>query len=99
MQLGFVSASERSKLEDFGILAYPLEYHSPKLTDLGDVNWGRFFSALGEIGYNEAVSVEAEERAFETDLMSRKSALIQSHRYFSPLIGHIVHSSVQAAQS
>ena len=90
---------ERSKLQDVGILAYPLEYHSPKLPGLGDVDWGRFISALGEIGYNESVSVEVEDRAFETDLKSRKSALIQSYRYLSPLIGRTAHSTVHAAQS
>ncbi|MGI0134917.1 MAG: sugar phosphate isomerase/epimerase family protein, partial [Candidatus Micrarchaeaceae archaeon] len=90
---------ERSKLEDVGILAYPLEYHSPKLPGLGDVDWGRFFLALEEIGYNESVSVEVEDRAFETDLASRKNALTQSHRYISLLIGHVAHSCVQAAQS
>lgn len=89
---------EQSKLEDVGILAYPLEYHSPKLPGLGDVDWRRFISALEEIGYNESVSVEVEDRAFETDLKSRKSALVQSYRYLSPIIGRIGHSRVQVAQ-
>ncbi|MCZ6796045.1 MAG: sugar phosphate isomerase/epimerase, partial [Planctomycetota bacterium] len=37
---------DRRRLDDVGILATPLEYHAPKLPGLGDVDWGRFFSAL-----------------------------------------------------
>jgi sugar phosphate isomerase/epimerase len=36
----------REKLNDVGILATPLSFHSPKLPGLGDVDWGKFFSAL-----------------------------------------------------
>ncbi len=38
----------RDKLNEVGILAMPLEYHSPKLPGLGDIDWGSFFSALTE---------------------------------------------------
>lgn len=50
------------------------------------------------IGYNKSVSVVAEERAFEAELESRKSALAQRHRYISPLIGRVAHSGMQATQ-
>ncbi len=79
---------EQSKLEAVGILAHPLEYHTPKLPGLGDVDWKRLIAALGEIGYSDAVSVEVEDRAFETDFASRKEALIQSRRHLWPLINH-----------
>ncbi len=90
---------ERSRLDEVGILAYPLEYHSPKLPGLGEVEWGRLFSALEDIGYSGAVSVEIEDRAFEANLESRKKALIQSYHYVWPLISHIAASGVQAAES
>jgi sugar phosphate isomerase/epimerase len=79
---------EQSKLDAVGILAHPLEYHTPKLPGLGDVDWKRLIAALGEIGYSDAVSVEVEDRAFETDFASRKEALIQSRRHLWPLINH-----------
>ena len=40
------------KLKDEGIMAYPLEYMEPKLPGLGDVDWGRYVSALTDIGYD-----------------------------------------------
>ncbi len=71
------------KLNDVGILATPLQYHTPKLPGLGDVNWGRFFSVLGETGYDGPVCVEVEDRAYEASLDTRMAALCQSARYLS----------------
>ena len=33
---------DRDRLDEVGVLATPLEYHTPKLPGLGDVDWGRF---------------------------------------------------------
>lgn len=72
---------DRHRLNDVGILASPLDYHVPKLPGLGEVDWGRFFSVLGDVGYQGAVCVEVEDRAYEDTLESRKAALRQSARY------------------
>lgn len=72
---------DRERLDDVGILATPLQYHSPKLPGLGEVNWGRFCSVLGEIGYTGPICVEVEDRAYEGSLETRKAALRQSARY------------------
>jgi sugar phosphate isomerase/epimerase len=69
---------DRHRLNDVGILATPLEYHSPKLPGLGDVDWGSYFSTLHDVGYRGPVCVEVEDRAFEDSLESRKAALQQS---------------------
>jgi len=69
------------ELDDVGILATPLEFHKPKLPGLGDVQWGRFISALTDVGYHGAACIEAEDRAFEESLETRKAALVQSARY------------------
>jgi len=66
------------RLNEVGILATPLEYHSPKLPGLGEVDWGRFFSVLGDVGYRGPVCVEVEDRAYEASPRSRESALQQS---------------------
>ena len=71
----------RHNLNDVGILATPLSFHSPKLPGLGDVAWGRFFSALTDIGYEGAACVEVEDRAFEGSLEMRKRSLVQSRQY------------------
>ena len=71
----------RENLNDVGILATPLSFHSPKLPGLGDVDWGKFFSALTDIGYNGSACVEVEDRAFEGSLELRKRSLVQSREY------------------
>jgi len=68
------------KLNDVGLLAYPLEYHTPKLPGLGDVNWSKFFSVLTEV-YSGPVCIEVEDRAFEGSLEARQASLIQSGGY------------------
>jgi len=69
---------DRRRLDEVGILATPLEYHRPKLPGLGEVDWGRFISVLGDTGYQGPVCVEVEDRAYEESLESRKAALRQS---------------------
>jgi sugar phosphate isomerase/epimerase len=71
----------RHLLDEVGVLAHPLEFHSPKLPGLGDVDWSRFFSALGDTRYDGPVCVEVEDRAYEATLGTRKRALVQSHDY------------------
>jgi sugar phosphate isomerase/epimerase len=72
---------DRDRLDDVGIMATPLEFHSPKLPGLGDVDWGRFFSVLSDTGYEGPVVVEVEDRAYEGSLERRQQALTQSLRY------------------
>jgi sugar phosphate isomerase/epimerase len=72
---------DQEKLDAVGVLATPLEFHTPKLPGLGDVDWGRFFSVLGDTGYDGPVCIEVEDRAYEGSLESRKDALRQSARY------------------
>ncbi|NLZ06380.1 MAG: sugar phosphate isomerase/epimerase [Phycisphaerae bacterium] len=74
------------RLDDVGILATPLQYHSPKLPGLGQVDWGRFCSVLGETGYDGPVCVEVEDRAYEGSLETRKAALRQSARFLRQFI-------------
>jgi sugar phosphate isomerase/epimerase len=68
-------------LDDFGILAYPNDYHIPKLPGMGDVDWGKFFSILTDTGYRGPVCVEVEDRAYEGSVEDCKLALKQSHAF------------------
>jgi sugar phosphate isomerase/epimerase len=72
---------DQRKLDDVGILAHPNQYHIPKLPGMGDVDWGKFFSILSDTGYQGAVCVEVEDRAYEGSLDDRKASLIQSHTF------------------
>jgi sugar phosphate isomerase/epimerase len=77
---------DRERLNEVGILATPLEYHLPKLPGLGEVNWGRFFSVLGDVGYDGPVCIEVEDRAYEASLQTRKAALTQSARFLRQFV-------------
>lgn len=55
----------KEKLDQYGRLSYPLNYISPKIPGLGDIDWAAFSSALYDIGYNGCVCVEMEDRSFE----------------------------------
>jgi sugar phosphate isomerase/epimerase len=72
---------DRDRLDEVGVLATPLEFHTPKLPGLGDVDWGRLFSALTDAGYDGPVCIEVEDRAYEGSLEDRMDALRQSRRY------------------
>ena len=72
---------DRQLLDDVGILATPLEFHTPKLPGLGDINWGKFLSVLGQVGYTGPVCIEVEDRAYEKTLADRHGALRQSARF------------------
>ena len=53
------------KLNQVGIMAYPLEYMSPKIPGYGDVDWGKYVSALTDIGYDGYTCIEVEDKYFE----------------------------------
>ena len=53
------------KLKRVGVMAYPLEYMSPKLPPYGDVDWAAFVGALTDIGYEGHAAIEIEDKAFE----------------------------------
>lgn len=48
-----------------GVLSLGMGWQIPRLPGLGDVNWGKFISALYGAGYDYVVSIEHEDRAFE----------------------------------
>ena len=73
-------------LDDVGIMAYPLEFMSPKLPGLGDVDWGRYVSALTDIGYDGCACVEVEDRAFEESRERILDSVTLSYRYMRQFV-------------
>jgi sugar phosphate isomerase/epimerase len=69
---------EPERLNDVGILATPLEYHTPKIPGRGQIDWPKFLAALQASGYDGPVCIEVEDRDFEGSLDARKQALRQS---------------------
>ncbi|WP_315108816.1 sugar phosphate isomerase/epimerase [Clostridium intestinale] len=76
----------KDKLDDVGIMATPLQYMSPKLPGLGDVDWGKYVSALTDIGYTGYTCIEVEDKAFEGSLEEVKKSVIISKRYMSQFV-------------
>ena len=74
------------KLNDVGVMAYPLEYMSPKLPGLGDVDWGKYISALTDIGYDSFVCVEIEDKAFEGSKEKILDSIELSCRYLKQFV-------------
>jgi sugar phosphate isomerase/epimerase len=69
------------RLNRVGIMAHPLEYHTPKLPGAGEINWGRFVSVLADVGYDGPMCVEVEDRVFEGSDEARVQALEVSYRH------------------
>ena len=62
-------------------MAYPLDFMSPKIPGLGDVDWGKYVSALTDIGYDGYTCIEIEDKAFEGSQEKIEKALLLSQRY------------------
>ena len=76
----------KDKLNEVGIMATPLEYMSPKLPGLGDVDWGKYVSALTDIGYKGCTCIEVEDKAFEGSLEEMKKSVKLSKRYLDNFV-------------
>lgn len=74
------------KLNQVGIMGYPLDFMSPKLPGLGDVDWGRYVSALTDIGYNGYTCIEIEDKAFEGSKEAVRNSLALSKRYMEQFV-------------
>ena len=74
------------KLNDVGIMAYPLDFMSPKLPGLGDVDWGKYVSALTDIGYDSYSCIEIEDKAFEGSTERIIDSLRISYRYMRQFV-------------
>ncbi len=80
---------DRQRLDDLGILAHPNLWHTPKLPGLGEIDWGKFFSTLGDVKYDGPVCVEVEDRYYEGSLETRRLALQQSVTYLRNYVPRI----------
>ena len=70
-------------------MAYPLDYMTPKLPGLGDVDWGKYVAALTEIGYEGYTCVEVEDKAFEGSRSQILESLRISKEYMEQFMENI----------
>ena len=76
----------KDRLDRVGVMGYPLEYMSPKLPGLGDVDWGKYISALTDIGYNGPVCIEVEDKAFESCRERIVDSITLSAKYMNQFV-------------
>lgn len=76
----------RDKLNRVGIMAYPLDFYTPKLPGLGDVRWRDFFSALTSVRYCGPVCIEVEDKAYEGTEADVRNALLTSRNYLRQFV-------------
>lgn len=81
-----------------GILATPLEYHSPVLPGRGDINWQLFFTALAASGYRGPVCLELEDRDYESSPEAVLAGMLQSRDFVQPLLGLNPETHLSAAR-
>lgn len=74
------------KLNQVGIMAYPLDFMSPKLPGYGDVDWGKYVSALTDIGYDGYTCIEVEDKFFEGTQEKVLDSLRLSKRYMEQFV-------------
>lgn len=74
------------KLNEVGIMAYPLDFMQPKIPGLGDVRWDKFVSALTDVGYDGYCVLEIEDRAFEGSDEKIRDSLMLSKRYMEQFV-------------
>lgn len=74
------------KLQEVGIMGYPLEFMSPKLPGYGDVDWGKYVSALTDIGYDGYTCIEVEDKYFEGSQEKVLDSLKLSKRYMTQFV-------------
>ena len=76
----------RDKLNAVGRMAYPLDFMSPKLPGLGDIDWARFCSALYDIHFAGSACVEVEDRNFEENDDAIRRGIALAYRNVSRYI-------------
>lgn len=64
---------DRDGLYENGVLSQGIGWQIPRLPGFGDMDWGKFISALYWAGYDYVISIEHEDHAFEKteDLVKR----------------------------
>jgi sugar phosphate isomerase/epimerase len=69
-----------------GVMSVGMGWQIPRLPGLGDVNWGKFISALYGAGYDYVISIEHEDRAFEKTQELVKRGFLLSRDVLRPFI-------------
>ncbi len=77
----------RDRMNEVGIFAHPLEWHQPRIPGYGEMDWGKFLSALMETTYRGPVCIEVEDDTFGKTLEGRQQALTIAGNMLRPFFG------------
>lgn len=75
------------KIYRYGMFNYPGKFHSPKIPGLGDIDWGKFISAMHDIRYSGHVCIEIEDKAFESCTEDILTSIRISRNHISNFMG------------
>lgn len=76
----------RDRIHEVGIFAHPLEWHQPRIPGYGEMDWGRFLSALMETRYRGPICIEVEDDTFGKNLEGRQRALRVARNVLAPYL-------------
>lgn len=76
----------RDRINEVGVFAHPLEWHQPRIPGYGEMDWGRFMSALMETVYRGPVCIEVEDDTFGKSLEGRQQALRVAGNVLRPFL-------------
>lgn len=74
----------RDRINEVGIFAHPLEWHQPRIPGYGEMDWGKFMSALMETTYRGPVCIEVEDDTFGQTLEGRQRAICVAGEVLRP---------------
>jgi sugar phosphate isomerase/epimerase len=69
---------------DWGIMALPKLYHTPRIPGFGELDWAKFIGTLMEVGYDGPVCIEVEDDTFGKTLEGRQNALRVARNVLKP---------------
>jgi sugar phosphate isomerase/epimerase len=76
----------RDRLDRVGIMATPLEYHSPRIPGRGEIDWSAFFEVLRSSSFSGDCCLEVEDKDFEGSPEQIKLAIETAYQHLKPLI-------------
>lgn len=65
----------QERLDEVGVFAEPLRWHTPRIPGFGELDWPRFLGTLREVGYDGPVCIEVEDDTFGKSLAGRTDAV------------------------
>ncbi|MCL6538834.1 MAG: sugar phosphate isomerase/epimerase [Acidothermus sp.] len=77
---------DRAGLYERGILSAGMGWQVPRLPGLGEVPWGRVFSALYRVGYDGPIVIEHEDRSFEGSLDRVRAGFLLARDVLKPFV-------------